>query len=281
MGARVETPAWAQPRPGAGVRAGKRRILAAVRLVRLVSIVGIAGLTFTACGVPQHPDPLNTNYVPTVSAAPSLDRGALSPYGFTQAQRMTVRVRNIGCSGLSTGTGFAIDANTLVTNRHVVENSREIEITTYDGRTVDVTATAITTVADLAIVTTAETIAAVAPVLAQADAVEGDAITVVGYPRGGQLTTVSGVVIGEATDPLGSSLGRVVATTAPVEPGSSGSPALNEAGEVVGVIYAKNDSEQSFMVPVSMLRSLLQQDGLLAPQPHVCESPTPSATPGT
>jgi S1-C subfamily serine protease len=237
----------------------------------LTAVVALAG-----CGVPSHPDPLNTDYVPTVSAAPSIDRGALSPYGFTQAQRMTVRVRNIGCSGLSTGTGFAIDANTLVTNRHVVENSREIEVTTYDGRTIDVTATSVTTVADLAIVTTEESIG-VASVLAQADAVEGDAITVVGYPRGGKLTTVSGVVIGETSDPLGSTLGRVVATTAPVEPGSSGSPALNEAGEVVGVIYAKNDTEQSFMVPVSMLRSLLDQEGLLAPQPNTCETPVPTS----
>lgn len=250
--------------------------------VSVALMAGLTALSLAACGVPSHPDPLNTDYVPTVSAAPSMDRGNLSPYGFTQAQRMTVRLRNIGCSGLSTGTGFAIDANTLVTNRHVVENSREIEVTTYDGRTIDVTATSVTTVADLAIVTTAETIAAVSSVLAQADAVEGDAITVVGYPRGGKLTTVSGVVIGEASDPLGSSLGRVVATTAPVEPGSSGSPALNEAGEVVGVIYAKNDSDQSFMVPVSMLRSLLEQDGLLAPQPQVCETPSqePAVTAG-
>lgn len=233
-----------------------------------------SGLFLAGCGIPQHPTPLDTDYVPTVSASPSIDRGSLSPYGFTQAQRMTVRVRNIGCSGLSTGTGFAIDANTLVTNRHVVENSREIEVTTYDGRTIDVTATAVTTVADLAIVTTEQSIG-VTSVLAQEDAAAGDAITVVGYPRGGQLTTVSGVVLGAVNDPLGSSLGTVVGTTAPVEPGSSGSPALNEAGEVVGVIYAKNDAEQSFMVPVSMLRSLIAQEGLLAPQPNTCESASP------
>ena len=238
------------------------------------ALVAAVALTVSGCGaVPGYPDPLDTDYVPTVSAVPSIDHGALSPYGFSEAQRMTVRVRNIGCSGLSTGTGFAIDNNTLVTNRHVVENSRDIEVTTYDGRTIDVTASAVTTLADLAIVTTEESIGVVSS-LAQDDPVEGDAITVVGYPKGGQLTTTSGVVIGETTDPLGGAVGKVLGTTAPVEPGSSGSPVLNEAGAVVGVIYAKNDAGQSFMVPVSTLRTLLDQQALLVPQPNVCPTAT-------
>lgn len=244
------------------------------RRVTGLAACALTAMMLTGCAASEErPDPFVGPYVPEISPSAQVDRGALSPDGFTQAQRMTVRVRNIGCQGLSTGTGFAIDAHTLVTNRHVVDNSRDIEVTTYDGRTIDITATSVTAVADLAIVTTEETIGAYST-LAQQDAVEGDAITVVGYPGGGQLTTVYGVVIGEVPDPLGAALGQVLATTAPVKPGSSGSPALNEAGEVVGVIYAKNDAEQSFMVPVSMLRSLLNQDGLLAPQPHSCDAPT-------
>lgn len=232
-----------------------------------------ATLALGACGsVPTYPGELRTDFVPTSAPSPTIDRGSLSPDGFTAAQRMTVRVRNIGCSGLSTGTGFAVDANTLVTNRHVVENSREIEVTTYDGRTISITAASVTTIADLAIVTMEESLG-VWSTLASTDPVEGDSITVVGYPRGGQLTTVAGTVLGATTDPLGASAGTVFATTAPVEPGSSGSPALNEAGEVVGVIYAKNDVEQSFMVPVSTLRTLLDEDGLLQPKPNMCPTP--------
>lgn len=246
-----------------------RRLTSAARKSAAVTTLCATALLAGCSMVPQYPGPLETDFVPSRSPTPTIDRGSLSPDGFTAAQRMTVRVRNIGCSGLTTGTGFAIDANTLVTNHHVVDNSREIEVTTYNGRTISINATAVTTIADLAIVTMEESISAWSTLAAE-DPIEGDSVTVVGYPRGGQLTTVSGVVIGKTTDPLGASGGVVYATTAPVEPGSSGSPVLNQSGQVVGVIYAKNDAEQSFMIPVSTLRSLIAEEGLLEPQPNEC-----------
>lgn len=236
-----------------------------------VAACAAAGLLVGCAALPAAPGPLPSNYVPSAPADEVVKQGNLSPDGFSQAQRMTVRVRNVGCDTLKTGTGFAYDAHTLITNRHVVEDSSELQVTTYDGRTIAVTAASVAAVADLAIITTEEAIGAGA-VLAQEDPIEGDAVTVVGYPNGGQLTTVSGVVLGATGDPLGAALGTVLATTAPVEPGSSGSPVLNERGEVVGVIYAKNEAEQSFMVPVSLLRTLLDEDQLLVPQQQNCNA---------
>lgn len=243
----------------------------------LVAACTVAGLLAGCAALPDAPSPLPSDYVPAAPVVDVAQQGNLSPDGFSQAQRMTVRVRNVRCASLETdtsllktGTGFAYDAHTLITNRHVVEDTRELQVTTYDGRTIAVTAASVAAVADLAIITTEESIGAGA-VLAQEDPVEGDAITVVGYPNGGQLTTVSGVVLGATGDPLGAALGTVLATTAHVEPGSSGSPVLNERGEVVGVIYAKDPAtEQSFMVPVSLLRTLLDEDQLLVPQQQTC-----------
>ncbi|MEK8224895.1 hypothetical protein NKG05_00035 [Oerskovia sp. M15] len=48
-------------------------------------------------------------------------RGDPLPDGFDAVKRMAVRIRNVGCSSLSTGSGFALDARTLITNKHVVE----------------------------------------------------------------------------------------------------------------------------------------------------------------
>ncbi len=233
----------------------------------------IAATVLAGCGIlPSAPSPAPTNFVPTASASPGELAGGLSPDGFNAAQRMTVRVRNIGCGFLATGSGFALNEHTLVTNRHVVENAKHIEVSTYDGRVVQATAASTTTVADIAIVTTKEPLGTSYAERADEDPIEGDVITVVGYPNGGRLTTTSGVVLGETTDPLGGAVGPVLASTAQIEPGSSGSAVFNASGQVVGVVYAMNQSEQSFIVPISTLNNLLKEPALLVPNSEGCNS---------
>jgi len=221
-----------------------------------LSVVLAAG-----CGVlPALPGPMPTDIVPShAPIAEPTQTGNLSVDGFDAAQRMAVRIRNIGCSSLSTGSGFAIDESTLITNRHVVADSDDLQVSTYDGRDIAVTAASIAGLADLAVVRTAQPLPA-APVLAESDPAPGDPVTVVGYPLGGQLTVTSGQVIGTTTDPLNENLGEVLITDAPVEPGSSGSAALDSEGRVIGVVYAKNSTGMSFVVPVSTLRAMLADD---------------------
>ncbi len=228
-------------------------------------------MVLAGCGIlPASPQPAPSTYLPEPSPSEGDTPGALSPDGFTAAQRMTVRVRNIGCGFLSTGSGFALDAHTLVTNRHVVENAATVEVSTYDGRIIQAKAASTTTVADIAIVSTEQSLGAAFAVRAAADPVRGDVITVVGYPNGGRLTTASGVVLGASADPLGGAVGPVLASSVSIAPGSSGSPAFNEKGEVVGVIYAKNFSNQSFLVPISTLNTLLTEKSLLVPATDSC-----------
>ena len=207
--------------------------------------------------IPQPPGPPVTTFVPEepVAAAPE-GAGLLSPDGFDTVSRMAVRIRNVGCTELSTGSGFAIDATTLITNRHVVTESEELQVATYDGRDITVTAASTAAIADLALVRTAEELPD-HPELSPSDPVAGDQVTVVGYPSGGTLTVTSGRVLGATTDPLNLTLGDVLVTDAAVEPGSSGSAVLDADGRVVGVVYAKNASGQSYIVPVSTLRTVL------------------------
>ena len=54
------------------------------------------------------------------------------------ARTMTVRVRNTGCQGVATGSGFALDRHTLITNRHVLAGADELELDTWDGRSLTV-----------------------------------------------------------------------------------------------------------------------------------------------
>jgi len=104
-----------------------------------------------------------------------------------------------------------------------------------------------------------------APELATADPAIGDAVTVVGYPLGQALTVTTGHVLSSESDPLNENLGVVLVTDAPVEHGSSGSAVLDADGRVVGVVYAKDADGHSFVVPVSTLRSMLDDEASFTP----------------
>lgn len=260
--------------PRAAPRAA-RTLRPAAALLLVTSLAG--------CGVlPALPGPVPSDVVPTrvaPSAAPSLDPSSaegLSPDGFDAVQRMAVRIRNVGCGGLSTGSGFAVDEHTLVTNRHVVADSESLEVSAYDGRDLAVSAAGSASLADLALVRTTDPLPS-HPTLAAADPRPGDRVTVVGYPEGGRLTVTAGEVIGPTTDPLHENLGEVLLTDAPVEPGSSGSAALDADGRVIGVVYAKTSDDRSLLVPVSTLEHVLDDaDGFRALPP--CEQPSEQAS---
>lgn len=240
-------------------RAG-RRTAACAAAVALLLLGGCAGLE----EIPQMPGPRVTDLVPTEAPPTDPEGATLSSDGFDTVQRMAVRIRNVGCAELTTGSGFAIDSRVLITNRHVVSGSEELHVSTYDGRDVTVAAASSAQLADLALVRTAEDLPS-HPELAGEDPVRGDPVTVVGYPQGGRLTVTTGQVIGATTDPLHANLGEVLVTDAGVEPGSSGSAALDDQGRVIGVVYAKNAAGQSFLVPVSTLRALLADTEAFVP----------------
>ena len=46
----------------------------------------------------------------------------------------TLRLRNLRCDDVVIGSGFAIDRRTVITNRHVVEQGRRLEVETWDGQ---------------------------------------------------------------------------------------------------------------------------------------------------
>ncbi len=250
------------------VRAQRSPREVARRAVRAALGTGLAAVVLGGCALlPPMPGPTPTGFVPSEVPRPTPSTtGNLSPDGFDAAQRMAVRIRNVGCGSVSTGSGFAVEGQTLITNRHVVAESAELQLSTYDGRDIAATTSSTAALADLAIVRTTDTLPAV-PELAPADPEPGDEVTVVGYPDGGRLTVTSGRVIGGTTDPLNENLGEVLVTDAEVEPGSSGSAVLDAEGRVVGVVYAKNSLNQSFIVPVSTLRSMLTDTGSFVDAP--------------
>jgi S1-C subfamily serine protease len=56
-------------------------------------------------------------------------------------------------------------------------------------------------------------------------------------------------------------------TNIPVQPGQSGSPMLNESGQVVGVLFGSESDSQSDVAPIEVIREILAQPGSTNPLP--------------
>lgn len=102
------------------------------------------------------------------------------------------------------------------------------------------------------------------------DIAEGDKVIVIGNPAGLTGTVSDGIVSGFRTKFLGIPLIQI---TAPISPGSSGSPVLDENGEVIGVATLTNSQGQNlnFAIASSEIRSLVR--GVWCDeQPEACET---------
>lgn len=203
--------------------------------------------------------------------------------GFTAAEQAALRVRNIGCDGVSLGSGFAISNHMFITNRHVVGGAALLQVSTYDGRDIDVTTTGAANIADLAVVRTVETLPATIP-LAEANPPTGTPVTAIGFPLGGPLSTTHGKVLGYAKDPVGWSKLPMLLNDAPIEHGSSGSALLDNDGKLVGVVYATSGAVKQYAVPIEVLKDLLNGSagisatGECGGQPDQGRSPSDTTT---
>ena len=139
----------------------------------------------------------------------------------------------------STGTGFVVNPNGyLLTCNHVVAGAGRVEVA-LGGSAYVATVVAADPAHDLAVVAVQATGLPTLP-LADSSRVEvGTDVRVIGFPLehelGAGVKVTRGVVSGIA--PRGGV--NVFQTDAAVNPGNSGGPVVNEAGEVVGVASAK------------------------------------------
>jgi S1-C subfamily serine protease len=170
----------------------------------------------------------------------------------------TVRLRNLRCDGVVFGSGFAIDARTIVTNRHVVEFGSRIEVDTWDGQSLPVASVEQAVGADLALVHLAQDAPAFAPKMAAGDPKPGTQLFLLGYPGGKVARASKGRVVSYPTDPRYDELGKVMELTGHAIGGNSGGPVFDKDGRIVGVVFAVQLRDGWIMaMPVSRLRALL------------------------
>ncbi len=173
---------------------------------------------------------------------------------------------------VSLGSGFVIDKDGyIVTNYHVIESARQIEVNFSGDDRVQATIVGVDPSTDLALLKISAQARALTPLpLGDSDAVRvGDAVVAIGNPFGLERTVTAGIVSAlqrEITAPNGYTIDKVIQTDARINQGNSGGPLLNARGEVIGVnsqIEPGNTGTGNlgigFAVPSATLREVVSQ----------------------
>jgi len=162
----------------------------------------------------------------------------------------------------SSGSGFVIRQDGyLVTNAHVVTGAERIQVKLSDGRRFEARLVGQDDRVDLALI---KIDATGLPVAALGDSNRlrvGEFVLALGHPFGLEQTVSFGIVSRKGAPLMVAAPGfDFIQTDAAVNPGNSGGPLVNMAGEVVGVnsMAARNGSI-GFAIPVNLIKGLLPQ----------------------
>ena len=178
----------------------------------------------------------------------------------------TVHLATINAKGGSTGSGFFVAPNQIATNFHVIEAILNegalggVKLVGKDEIYAIEDIVSSDTEKDLAIlrVKGIKTTGVDVPVLplGDSDAVQiGDKVYVAGNPEGLEGTFSDGII----SAIRGNSTDKIFQMTAPISPGSSGGPVLNNSGKVIGISVGGMEHGQNlnFAIPVNYLKVII------------------------
>ena len=158
---------------------------------------------------------------------------------------------------LSRGSGFFVDTDRIVTNRHVIEGAYRAEVHSSTGAVFQVKGVlAVDAEGDLALLKIDVPASLVRPLpLDKTSPQEGESVVVIGNPLGLEGSVTNGIVSAVRDIPT---FGRIIQITAPISPGSSGSPVVNMQGQVIGIATLQITGGQSvnFAIPSERISQL-------------------------
>ena len=200
---------------------------------------------------------ITTTSVATVEPDPFLD-----PFGLPQEQEQQ-----------ALGSGFVIDkSGHIVTNAHVVENAREIEVSFSNRDSVEAKLVGRDLSTDLAVLKVDVDAQALTPLkLGDSNRVQvGDSVVAIGNPLGLERSVTAGIVSAlhrPLTAPNDFTIDDVIQTDAAINSGNSGGPLITANGRVIGVntaiatgnTGARGNIGIGFAVPVNTVRDVASQ----------------------
>jgi S1-C subfamily serine protease len=170
----------------------------------------------------------------------------------------------------ASGSGFVIDkAGHIITNYHVIEGAREVQVNFSGDDRMDAKVVGSDPSTDIAVLQIDAQARALTPLpLGDSDSVNvGDAVIAIGNPFSLERTVTAGIVSAlqrRITAPDGFAIDEVIQTDAAINRGNSGGPLLNANGEVVGV-NAQIETETGgnvgigFAIPINTVKEVVSQ----------------------
>lgn len=167
------------------------------------------------------------------------------------------------------GSGFIWDeSGIIVTNNHVVENARQIEVILGDKTKLRARVIGAEPSVDVAVLKVDAPGGRRFPALTLADSsklIVGQKVLAIGNPFGLDRTLTTGVVSAlgrEIESPNKRRIRDVIQTDAPINPGNSGGPLLDSRGRLIGIntmIYSPSGASAGigFAVPINTVKRVV------------------------
>ena len=237
-------------------------------------VLGIAALLLVpGCGLvvvdeaPSGQSALAAPSLVELDASVEGRRIAVRTVSLARARRQVrggvLRIHNPGCDGTPSGSGFALDARTLLAQRDVLPGASTVKVAPRKGRAKRLRAAQVFRLGELGIARVAGRLPRPLPV-AERTAL-GASVAIVAYPLSARPRLLKGVVVDRVAGAPFGVRGRVLRITSALGEGEPGGPVVDARGRIVAVAFTTDPgSGLAVAVPVGALRSLAASKGLEA-----------------
>jgi serine protease Do len=163
------------------------------------------------------------------------------------------------------GSGFIVsDDGYIITNAHVVENAENVTVRLTDRREFRAKVVGADKVTDVAVLKIDSKSLPTVRLGKSAEANVGEWVVAIGSPFGFENSVSAGIVSAKGRSLPDASYTQFIQTDVAVNPGNSGGPLFNLAGEVIGInsqIYSRSGGFQgiSFAIPVEVAMNVKDQ----------------------